>query len=165
MSQLSRRLSSGLIVLAASLVLTISPLLAKGTLDVLEKFVQPGLELDVATYSNPEKDHVRIIGLIGLAAGAVRNSFAFNADEWATLTGLADKAAKAQSPNGKWTVVGEMTETGTADVSHIVVAAGAGIRFALNSPKGASLTYVVAKGDIGRFQQALGRVKAVITMR
>jgi len=161
MSQLSRRFSCGLLVVAASLALLASPLLAKGTLDIIEKFQQADTELDVATYTEPDKQPSRI-GLLGLKLGTVRNSFAYNLDEWQTLIDLTAKAAKAQSGGGNWTVIGAMTEKGTTDVSHLVIAAGPGIRFALNSPAGASLTYVLASGDIPRFEQALGRVKAFV---
>ena len=58
-----------------------------------------------------------------------------------------------------------VSETDTADVSHLVISAGPGIRFALNSPKGAALTYVLPKSDIPRFQQALIRVKDYLRVR
>jgi len=56
-----------------------------------------------------------------------------------------------------------MTETETSDVSHLVISAGPGIRFALNSQKGASLTYILAKSDIARLQQSLARVHQYLT--
>ena len=125
-----RWLSTGLIILAASLALLISPLLAAGKLDVVTKFQQPNLELDVATYTEPENKPSKI-GLLGLAAGTVRNSFAFNAQEWPNLIAAVAKAVKAQSMGNNWTVVAELTEVGTTDVSHLVISAGPGIRFAL----------------------------------
>jgi hypothetical protein len=153
-----RWLSTGLIILAASLALSISPLLAAGKLDVVAKFQQANLELDVATYTETESKPSKV-GLLGLAAGTFRNSFAFNAQEWPNLIAAVAKAAKAQSAGNNWTVVAKLTETGTTDVSHLVVSAGPGIRFALNSQKGASLTYVIAKSDIPRLQQGLIRVR------
>jgi hypothetical protein len=126
----------------------------------VEKFRTGDLGLDVATYTDPEVAPYRV-GLIGMVSGSVRNSFAFRADEWTRLIALAAQAAQPQS-SGAWRVVGEMTETGTSDVGHLVVSAGPGIRFALSSPKGAALTYVVARSDIPRFQQALGKVKAYL---
>lgn len=79
--------------------------------------------------------------------------------QWANLIDLIAKATKAQSTGKTWTVIGELTETETSDVSHLVISAGPGIRFALNSPQGASLTYMLAKSDIPRLQQALGQVR------
>ena len=158
MSVSVRWLSTGLIVLAASFALLISPLLAAGKLDVVAKFQHTNLELDVATYTDPDSKPSKI-GLLGLAAGSVRNSFAFNAQEWPQLIAAVAKAAKGQSAGNDWAVVAELTEVGTSDVSHLVISAGPGIRFALNSSKGASLTYVIAKSDIPRLQQGLIRVR------
>jgi hypothetical protein len=154
----SRRLSSWLIIVAASLGILVSPLLAAGTLDVVATFQQANLQLDVATYlQEPEG-----VGLLGIKAGSARISFAFKSDTWSKLTDLVAKAARAQSTGSNWTVTGAMTETETSDISHLVVSAGPGIRFALSSPKKAGLTYVLATSDIPRFQQALARVKAFL---
>ena len=158
MSARLRSLSSGLIVLVASLAFLVSPLLAKGKLDIITKFQQSSLELAVATYTDADAKPGKV-GLIGLTAGQVKNSFAFDSPQWAKLIDLIAKAAKAQATGNTWTVTGELTETETSDVSHLVISAGPGIRFALNSPKGASLTYMLAKGDIPRLQQALVRVR------
>jgi hypothetical protein len=160
MLQRSRRLSFWLTIVAVSLGLLVSPLLAKGTLDIVAKFEQANLELDVATFVEAEGK----AGLLGLRAGTERNSFAFGPAEWAKLTALVAKAARAQSTAGNWTVVGTMTETETSDISHLVVSAGPGIRFALSSPKKASLTYVLATGDIPRLQQGLARVKEFLAV-
>jgi hypothetical protein len=158
MLQRSRRLSSWLAIVAASLGILVSPLLAKGTLDVVAKFEQANLELDVATYL----EGAERVGLLGLRGGSERNSYAFTSAEWATLTGLVAKATRAQSTGSNWTVIGAMTETGVSDIGHLVVSAGPGVRFALNTPKKASLTYVLATSDIPRFQQGLARVKAFL---
>ncbi len=164
---MSQRLSwprAGLVALAVALSLLAAPLLAKGTLDVVEKFRTGNLGLDVATYTDPEIAPYRV-GLIALAAGSSRNSFAFAREEWDTLIGLAAKAARSQSVDGAWRVIGDLTEADTSDVSHLVVSAGSGVRFALSSPKGAALTYVLAASDIPRFQQALAKVKAYLASR
>ena len=116
----SRRLSSWLTIVAASLGILVSPLLAKGTLDIVATFQQPNLQLDLATYADGEAK----IGLLGMKAA--------------------------------------ITETGTDDPVHLVVSAGPGIRFALNSPTKAGLTYVLATGDTPRFQQGLARVTGVL---
>jgi hypothetical protein len=151
----SRRLSSWLTIVAASLGILVSPLLAKGTLDIVATFQQANLQLDVATFADAEAK----IGLLGMKTGSARISYAFTSDTWSKLTDLVAKAARAQSTGGNWTVIGAMTETESDDHSHLVVSAGPGIRFALSSPKKAGLTYVLATGDTPRFQQALGRVK------
>jgi hypothetical protein len=166
MSACIRRLSSVLIILAASLGLLTSPLLAAGKLEFVEKFKQGRLELNVATYTEPDASTGKLgkIGLLALAAGTLRNSFASDGPQWPKLIALIDKAAKAQSAGNKWTVVGEISETGTSDVSHLVVSAGPGIRFALNSPQGASLSYVLPRSDIARLQQAMGQVRQFLGM-
>lgn len=152
----SRRLSSVLIVLVAGLGVLVSPLWAQGKLDYIGKFQQPNMLLSVATFTQGAAK----VGLLHIEAGSSKNSFAFDqANDWSKLIALVTKAAKARSPGNNWTVVGAMTEHGTTDVSHLVISAGAGLRFALNSPKGASVTYVLPDGDLPRFQNALGRVK------
>jgi len=60
-------------------------------------------------------------------------------------------------------VIGELAETRTSDRSHIVISAGPGIRFAFNSPKEASVTYVLPRKDIPAFQNALEKVRAFLT--
>jgi hypothetical protein len=55
--------------------------------------------------------------------------------------------------------VGSMTETGTTDVSRLTIGAGAGIKFAVSSPNGASLSYVLAKAEMARFEKALVQAK------
>jgi hypothetical protein len=157
MLQRSRRPSSCLVIVAASLAMLVSPLVAKGTLDVVAKF-QAIYELKVATYL----DGTGRVGLLGMKGEAENISYAFNSAEWAKLTGLVAKAARAQSTGGNWTVIGTMSETGTDDVSHLVVSAGPGIRFVLSSPKKAAHTCVLAAGDIPRFQQALAQVKGFL---
>jgi hypothetical protein len=161
MSARIRRLSSSLVILVVGLVLLTSPLLAAGKLDFVAKFKQGSLELNVATYTerNSTTGKLDKVGLLALAAGTLRNSFASDGPQWPQLIALVAKAAKAQSAGNKWTVVGAISETGTSDVSHLVVSAGPGIRFALNSPKGASLPYELPKSDIGRLQQAMAQVR------
>ncbi len=161
MLQRSRSLLSGLIFLVASLGVFASPVLAKGKLDYVATFQQPNIRLDVCTYADPDKVPKKD-ALLGMSFGSVKNSFALDANEWAKLIGLIAAAATAQSSSDRWTVIGEMTETGTTDVSHLVISAGPGIRFALNSPAGASLTFMLARSDIPRFQQALVQVKAFL---
>jgi len=172
----ARGLSSGLNVVVLGLLilprlalpllilpLMVLPALAEGQLDMVAKFQQASFELDVATYTDPElKPREDRVALLGLADGKTRNSFAFRIVEWSKLIDLTAAAARAQSSGGNWTVIGEMTEVGTSDASHLVISAGTGIRFALNSRKGPALTYVLASGDFARFQQALNQVKTYL---
>lgn len=153
-----RRLLSGAVILAATLgVLTSSPL-AQGKSNYVASFQQQNIRLDVVTYTEPNGTPSKV-GLLGIAAGSVKNSFAFAPNEWPKLIDLTSTAARSQSSGGNWTVIGEIYETNTSDTSHLVISAGPGIRFALNSPQGASLTYILASGDIPRFQQALEQVR------
>jgi hypothetical protein len=48
---------------------------------------------------------------------------------------------------------------GTTDVSVLTVSAGPGVKFAVTSLKGVSITYVLANADVARFEKALFRVK------
>ncbi|MGA2089454.1 MAG: hypothetical protein ABSG66_11115 [Stellaceae bacterium] len=158
MFQRLRRLLPGFVILVAMLGVFASPHPAQGMLNYVATFQQPNIRLDVATYSDPSKGPGKS-ALLGMAAGSVKNSFAFASDEWPKLIDLTSAAARAQSSGGNWTVIGEIYETHTNDTSHLVISAGPGIRFALNSPQGASLTFILASGDIPRFQQALEQVR------
>jgi hypothetical protein len=64
--------------LVAGLVLLTSPLLAAGKLDFIAKFKQGSLELNVATYTEQNSTTGKLdkVGLLALAAGTLRNSFA-----------------------------------------------------------------------------------------
>ncbi|MFA5056985.1 MAG: hypothetical protein WC485_02635, partial [Opitutaceae bacterium] len=77
---------------------------------------------------------------------------------------LWTKAINAQpdTTTVTWKYVGTLTETGTSDVSTIVFSAGAGVKLALSSPNGAGITYVLAKADAERFEDALKQVKAFL---
>ena len=114
MSARIRRLSSSLVILVAGLVLLTSPLLAAGKLDFVAKFKQGSLELNVATYTEQNSTTGKLdkVGLLALAAGTLRNSFASDGPQWPQLIALVAKAAKAQSAGNKWTVVGAISETG-----------------------------------------------------
>lgn len=152
--RLSRALAS---LMALALVIFASPLRAEGKLKTVEKFTGEKAEMIVATFYDPDADDSKArVGLIGIGAPK-RNSFAFDPDEWARLIALCDKAIAVQA--AKWTSVGTMTETGTSDVSKLVVSAGPGVRFVISSPKGLTVTYVLQKADAPRFQKALLQVR------
>jgi hypothetical protein len=146
---------------AAALALSGSPLLAKGEIEILAKFQQSSLELDVGTYTDPEFDAPgNKVGLIGFASGAVRNSFTLRAEDWGALTDLWAKAARMQSRN--WRVVGSLSEKGTAEIARLTFTAGQGVRIAITSTKGASMSYLVAKADMARFEAAIRQVKDLL---
>jgi hypothetical protein len=152
----------GLVVLTACACLFSAPLLAAGKLDTVAKFQTGTTSISVDTYTDPAQSPPKV-GLIAIEAGSQKNSFAFKAEEWPGLIGLVAKAANVRS--GNWSVVGELTEKDTSDTSHMVVSAGPGIRFALNSPKGASVTYVLPARDIQAFRNALEKVRTYLTRR
>jgi hypothetical protein len=147
--------------LAGMLALSGSPVLATGQIEVLAKFQQSSLELDVGTYTDPDFDAPgNKVGLIGFASGAVRNSFTLRAEDWSALTDLWAKAARMQSRN--WRQVGSLSEKGTAEVARLTFSAGQGVKIAIASPKGASMSYLVAKADMARFEAALNQVKDLL---
>jgi hypothetical protein len=149
----------GLVALATAFCLIAAPLLAEDKLDFVEKFRAGSLELGVATCGPKDR-----VGLLGLRDGSQENSFAFSPEEWQTFIDLVAKAA-SQSAGSNWSVVGDMTETNTRDVSRLVISTGPGIRFAVNSPKGPSLTYVIGDSDISRLQQALSKVRTYLAAK
>jgi hypothetical protein len=138
------------------------PLLAKGRLDVVAKFQRPSLELDIATYIDPDAEMpAGKVGLIGLASGGVRNSIALRPDEWGVLVELWAKATRMQSPRS-WRTVGSLTEKSAGDPARVTVLAGHGIKVAVTSPKGAGMTYLVTKADMPRFEAAIRQVMEIL---
>ena len=151
--------------LAAALVVALVypvSLLAKGQIEVVAKFQRPNLELDVATYSDPEFESPgNKIGLLGFASGPVRNSFSLRGEEWTQLTDLWAKATRMQSRK-QWRTVGTLSERGTAEVSRLTLSAGQGVRLAITSPKGASMAFLVGRADMARFEAAIAQVKDIL---
>ncbi len=161
---MSRRLFRVLGLLTAfTLAIFASPLRAEGKLKTVEKFASDKAEMIVATFYDPDADDSKArVGLIGIGAPK-RNSFAFDGDEWVRLIALCEKAIAVQSAT--WSSVGTMTESGTSDVSKLVVSAGPGVRFVISSPKGLTVTYVLQKSDAPRFQKALVQVRDFLGQR
>jgi hypothetical protein len=154
-----------IIVLTVSVSLFIPPLQAGMQLDIVGKFQNADLELDVATVFDSEveasRSKVALLGIVtpsqrGVATPS-RSSFSFRLEEWLSLIALWMKAVNAQSDS--WKVVGSMTETETSDVSHLTVSAGRGVKFVISSPKKGTVTYVLSRDDIAGFEKALHRVK------
>jgi hypothetical protein len=146
------------IVLALALA---APLGAKGQLEVVAKFQQASLELDLATYVDPEfAAPGNRMAVLGFATGPVRNSFTLRPDDWTSLTDLWAKAARMQSRN--WRPVGSLTEKSPGDPARLTVSAGLGVKIGISSPKGASMTYLVGKADMPRFEAALSQVRDLL---
>ena len=72
-----------ILTLIVALAVGASMLQAKGQREVIAKFQHGNLELDVATYLDPDvaaPDNK--VGLIGMSAASQRNSFAFRTADW-----------------------------------------------------------------------------------
>lgn len=156
-----RTLLPRLIAAAAAVLIAICSTSASGRLDVVAKFQQPSLELDVATYIDPDVEApLGKIGLLGFASGSVRNSFALHGDDWSALTDLWAKAARMRSRY--WRTVGTLTEKGSGEISRLTILAGQGVKIVVTSSTGAGLSYVIARADMPRFGSAINQVKEIL---
>jgi hypothetical protein len=158
----SRRLFDLLMGIAVVLLLLYLRVRTEGKLDVVATFENANLGLDVVTYINPTASPSRI-ALLGFRSPSARTSFVFSLNEWTSLFGLWTTAVRAQSAS--WKFIGSMTEMGTADASLLTVSAGPGVRLAVTSVRGASITYVLANADIDRFEKVLLHVKGFLSGR
>jgi hypothetical protein len=146
------------------MVLTVSfsaltfPLQARVQLDIVAKFRNLGIELDVATVVDSEVEASKSkVALLGIAT-PLRSSFSFRREEWLLLIDLWSKAVKVQSDS--WKIIGSMKETETwDDDSLLTISAGPGIKFVINSSRKGLVTYVLSKDDLARFAGTLYRVK------
>jgi hypothetical protein len=123
-----------------------------GKLDVLGKFpasIFSG-ELDVATYT----ENTERVGLLGISRDK-RVSYAFHANEWESLIELFRKAEPVQGAS--WQFVGSLKEVGTKDPTLLIVTAGAGIRFTMETADG-SFAVVLSRNDYERFETSLRQV-------
>src|SRR6516164_3051158 len=123
MSQLIRTAIYGVItMLTVSLPGLTSPMQAGVQLDIVAKFRNGGVELDIVTVVDSEVEASKSkVALLGIAT-PLRSSFSFRLAEWLLLIDLWSKAVKTQSDS--WKVIGSMTETETSDVSHLTISAG-----------------------------------------
>src|SRR5262245_16010663 len=84
------------------MVLTVSfsaltfPLQARVQLDLVAKFQNEGIELDVVTVMDSEAEPSGKVALLGIAT-PLRSSFSFKREEWLLLIDLWSKAVKVQS--------------------------------------------------------------------
>jgi len=132
-----------------------APALAEGKLDVTGKFRASDGELDVAVYTEDKEK----VGLLGIDNQG-RVSFAFDKKEWSELVALWRRAEKVKS--SAWKNVGEMTETGTKDISHLRIEAGPAMRFTIWSAEKGSKTCTLPAADYQRFGQALEHVRSYL---
>jgi hypothetical protein len=147
--------------MALGLALLAGPALAEGKLNMVATFVNGDTEIDVATYTAPNAQGAEErVGLVGLRVGKQRNSAAFNPAEWRAMIDLWTKAAAVRS--GEWVYVGDFTETGTSDVSHLKVSGGPGVRFIVESPAKGAYTADLKPSDMTGFEAALAQVKTYL---
>ena len=158
MSHLVRTPTYGLIiVLTVGFSVLTSPLQARVQLDIIAKFRNADVELDVVTVVDSDVEASKSkVALLGIAT-PLRSSFSFRLVEWLLLIDLWSKAVKAQSDS--WRVIGSMTETETSDVSHLTISAGPGVKFVISSSQKGIVTFVLSKNDMGGFEKALYQVK------
>ncbi len=148
-------------VLAQTASAPSAPAAAQGKLDTIGAFANGDTEVDVATYTAPNDQGVEErVGLLGVRVGTARNSAAFSPKEWRALLDLWVRAKAVRSR--RWIPVGDFTETGTSDVSHLAIGAGPGVRFTVESPAKAALTVDLKRQDMPAFAAALARVKAYL---
>lgn len=133
----------------------------KPKIDVVARFQVANLQLDVATYTDPDSAGPdNKVALIGIVNSPLRNSISFHRNEWVSLIEIWTKAVAVQSD--AWTVVNSMSEAGTGDNSRLTVSAGPGVRFVIASSKEGAVSYNLSKADAVRFERALNRVKDLL---
>jgi hypothetical protein len=157
MSHLSLTVRTLVIVLAALILILSEPLQARVQLDIVAKFWNGDVELDVVTVVDsdvePSKSKVALLGI----TKPLRSSFSFRLAEWLLLIDLWSKAVKAQS--NSWRFIGSMAETETVHASHLTMSAGPGVKLAISSSKKGTATFVFSRDDMAGFERALYRVK------
>ena len=144
------------IIVLVSLSALTFPLQAQVQLELIAKFQNLEIELDVVTVVDSEAEASGRVALLGIAT-PLRSSFSFKREEWLLLIALWSKAVKAQSDS--WKIIGSMKETETSDPSLLTISAGPGIKLVINSPRKGLVTYVLSKDDLARFAGTLYRVK------
>jgi hypothetical protein len=146
-----------IMVLIVSFSVLPSPLHARVQLDIVAKFRNAGMDLDVLTVVDSEVEAAKSkVALLGIAT-PLRSSFSFRREDWLLLIDLWSKAVKAQSDS--WKIIGSMKETETSQVSLLTISAGPGIKFVIGSPQKGFVTYILSKDDFARFAGTLYRVK------
>jgi len=150
-----------IIVLVLSSLILASPLQARIQLDIVAKFRNVGIELDIVTLIDWEVEAAKSkVALLAIATPP-RSSFSFRGEDWSLLIDLWSKAVKAQSES--WNVIGTMKERETSDVSILTISAGPGIKIVIDSPRKGPVSYVLSKDDLARFAGTLYRGKEFLS--
>jgi hypothetical protein len=121
-----------------------------GTRDIVGKFVTGPTELDITTYTMGANK----LALLEVLLPA-KGSYAASANEWASLIQLWEKASQTDSKS--WQFIGTLKETGTTDPTLVVITAGPGVRFTLETADGI-FSYVLPKDDFPRFETSVQQV-------
>jgi hypothetical protein len=94
------------------------------------------------------------VGLIGISL-AKKASYAASKGEWDAFIKLWERAELTNSTTTQF--VGSIKETETTDPTLVLVTAGPGVRFTLETAKG-SFSYLLAKSDYDKFDAGLRQV-------
>jgi hypothetical protein len=136
---------------ALALLLTFSATgIGAGKLDTIANFTSNGGELNVATYTQ-DNDKV---GLIGITL-TKKASYAATRNEWDSFIKLWEKAAQMNSTTTQF--IGSIKETETTDPTLVLITAGPGVRFTLETANG-SFSYLLAKSDYDKFDAGIRQV-------
>ena len=148
-------------VLVIGLSLCAAATAQAGDLNIRGRFVNAGVELDVATYAAPNDKGVeeRVL-LLAIKSPGHAISVALDRTELPKLQALWGQAQNAQSD--EWRYVGDFTESGTSDVSHLKVSAGPGVRYIIESPAKGASTADLAPSDMKAFGSALDAAAAYV---
>lgn len=134
---------------------------AEGQLRCDDKFVSAAGEMDLCTFTNPRADGTEIrILLLGIDSNRRRISITFDKTQTADFVRLWRQARDKQS--GSWQRVGDYNETGTDDNSHLILSAGPGVRFVIESPKLGANTLDLSPAELARFTSALERAVSYV---
>jgi hypothetical protein len=143
-------------MLSIGLSMATWPVQAGVQLEIVAKFWNAGIELDLVTVVDRDVEATKgKLALVGIAT-PLRSSFSFRREEWLRLVDLWSKAVKTQSES--WKVIGSIEEIETSEAFLLSVSAGPGIKFVIASPRKGPVTYVLSKDDQARFAGALYRV-------
>jgi hypothetical protein len=128
---------------------------AEGQLRCDGKFVTATGEVDLCTFTNPRADGTEIrILLLGIeASNHHRISITFDKTETSAFVQLWRQALAKQSAS--WQPIGEYTETGTDDNSHLKISAGPGVRLTIDSPARGSNTTDLPPANLPGFTAEL----------
>jgi hypothetical protein len=132
-----------------------------GSLNVIASFTAKTSRLDVATFADPNQKP----STVGLLSISQSNAVALGAADWKSLVDLTHKAAAAAATataSAPWTVVGSVKDA-SKDVATLTISSGPGLRFAISSAKGGTVTHILPKSDIARLEKALAQVSDTLS--